>query len=242
MRIRGMLGGLMLALPCWVSAMTADELIAKNIEARGGLEAIRAIHSLKLSGRLQAGGFEAEVSDYRRQGKVRNEFSIQGMTQVRAYDGREAWAISPFGGRKDPQKLSADDIKDLGIEADLEGPLVDSAKKGHKLEYLGTEDIDGTEAHKLRVAYASGNEAVYYFDPDHFLEIRIVTKSWYRGSAFEGETDLGDYERVNGVYLPFSVASGAKGSAQKSTVTYERAEANLELADSLFAFPQGATP
>lgn len=242
MRKWGILGGLLLALPCWASAMSADELIARNIEARGGLDAIRAIHSLERSGRLQAGGFEADVAEFKRPGKVRSEFSIQGMTQVRAYDGQDAWTISPFGGRKDPQKLSADDIKDLGIEADLEGPLVDYAKKGHTAEYLGTEDIDGTAAHKLRVTYANGNEAVYYFDPDYFLEIRIVSKSWYRGSAFEGETDLGDYERVNGVYLPFSVASGAKGSAQKSTVTYDRTEANGELADSLFAFPHGTKP
>ena len=130
----------------------------------------------------------------------------------------------------------------MSVDADLEGPLVDYAKKGHKVEYLGTEDIDGTEAHKLRITYATGNEAMYYFDPDFFLEIRIVSKSWYRGSAFEGETDLGDYERVNGVYLPFSVASGSKGSTQKSTVTYTRAEANAELADALFAFPEGAKP
>lgn len=242
MRKWSSLAGLLLVLPWWASAMTADELIAKNIEARGGRDAIRAIHALTLSGRLQAGGFEADISEYKRPGKVRSEFSIQGMTQVRAFDGHDAWSISPFGGRKDPQKLSADDIKDLSVEADIEGPLVDYAAKGHKVEYLGTEDIDGTEAHKLRITYATGNEAVYYFDPDFFLEIRIVSKSWYRGSAFEGETDLGDYERVNGVYLPFSVATGAKGSAQKSTVTYARVEANAELADTLFAFPQGATP
>lgn len=234
-------GGLLLLLPGLVSAMSADELIAKNIEARGGVEAIRAISSLRLSGKLQAGGFEAAVVEMKRPGKVRNEFSIQGMTQVRAFDGQEAWAISPFGGRKDPQQLSADDIKDMRIDADLEGPLLDYAKKGHQVEYLGTEDVDGTEAHKLRIKYATGNEATYYFDPDYFLEIRVISKSWYRGSEFEGETDLGDYERVNGVYFPFSVASGAKGSSQKSTVSYDKGEANVELADTLFAFP-GAKP
>ena len=231
-----------LAWPLGLSAMDADELIAKNIEARGGLDKIRAITALKLTGKLQTGGFEATVADLKRPGKVRSEFSIQGMTQVRAFDGEQGWSISPFGGRKEPQKLSGDDLKDMRIESDLEGPLVDYAKKGHKVEYLGTEDIEGTEAHKLRVVFVTGNEAVYYFDPDHFLEIRVVGKSWYRGSVFEGEADLGDYEQVNGVWIPFSVASGAKGSTQKSTVTYERAEANIDLPDALFAFPEGARP
>lgn len=234
--------GLLLSMPLAAGAMTADELIAKNVEARGGLAAIRAIASLKLTGKLQSGGFEATVAEIKTPGKVRSEFSIQGMTQIRAYDGVEAWTISPFGGRKDPQKLSADDIKDMRIEADLEGPLVDYAKKGHKVEYLGTEDVDGTAAHKLRVVYASGNEATYFFDPDYFLDIRVISKSFVRGSEFEGETDLGDYEKINGVYFPFSVASGAKGSSQKSTVTYEKAEVNIDLSDALFAFPEAVKP
>jgi hypothetical protein len=234
--------GLVLTWPLGALAMDADELIAKNIEARGGLDRIRAITSLKLAGKLQTGGFEATVADFKRPGKVRSEFSIQGMTQVRAFDGEQGWSISPFGGRKEPQKLSGDDLKDMRIESDLEGPLVNYAKKGHKVEYLGTEDIEGTLAHKLRVVFDTGNEAVYYFDPDYFLEIRVVAKSWYRGSVFEGEADLGDYEQVNGVWIPFSVASGAKGSSQKSTVTYERAEANIDLPDTLFAFPEGARP
>ena len=233
---------LALLLPFAATAMTADELIAKNIEARGGLEAIRGIHSLKLTGKLQSGGFEADVAEMKATGKVRSELSIQGMTQVRAFDGTTGWTISPFNGRKDPQKLSGDDIKDMAIDADLEGPLVDYARKGHHVEYLGVDDVDGTPAHKLRIKYANGNEATWFFDPDHFLEIRIISKSIYRGSEFEGETDLGDYEQVNGVFIPFSVASGAKGSAQKSTVTYDKGEANLDLAATLFAFPEGAKP
>ncbi len=234
--------GLLLTLPLAASAMTADELIAKNIEARGGLAAIRAIKSTRFAGKFQNGGFEAEIAELKTQGKVRNEFSVQGMTQIRAFDGVDAWAISPFGGRKDAQKLSADDIKSMRVEADLEGPLVDYAKKGHKVEYLGTEDVDGTAAHKLRVTYASGNEATFYFDPDYFLDIRMVNKSFVRGTEFEDETDLGDYERVNGVYFPFSIASGAKGSTQKATLTIEKAEANLELPDTLFAFPEAMKP
>ena len=104
------------------------------------------------------------------------------------------------------------------------------------------DDVDGTAAHKLRIKYASGNEATYFFDPDYFLEIRIISKSFYRGSEFEGETDLGDYEKIAGVWFPFSVASGAKGGSQKATVSYDKGEANIDLAANLFAFPEGAKP
>lgn len=231
--------GLLLALPMVAMAMTADELIAKNIEARGGRAALEALSAVSFTGRLQAGGFEADVRVLKSKGRLRNEFSIQGMTQIQAFDGKEGWAVSPFQGRKDPQKLSEDNIRNMPIDADIAGPLLDYAGKGHRVEYLGTEDVDGTAAHKLRVSYSNGNEATYFLDPDYFLEIRVITKLKIRGSEFENETDLGDYEKINGVFFPFSVASGAKGSSQKSTVTYEKGEGNPTLADTLFTFPEG---
>src|SRR5258706_11447618 len=84
-------------------SQTADELVQKNIEARGGLDKIKAIKSIRMSGKSVAGGFNATVGqESLRPNLVRETFSIQGMTAVQAYDGSTGWAIQPFGGRKDP--------------------------------------------------------------------------------------------------------------------------------------------
>lgn len=245
---RSLLVGVLLssvALAGSAHAVTVDELVAKNIEARGGMENIKALQSLKSEGRLYfTGGFSVElgyVDMVRRGGKYRNEASLQGLTAVQAYDGKDAWQIQPFQGRKDPEKLSADQAKSFARNADIDGPLVDWKAKGHKVEYLGTEDVDGTEAHKLKISLKDGDTQYVYLDPDHFLEIRNITQTKMRGVEFEQETDVGNYEKVAGVYVPFSYESGPKGQPKNQKVSIEKAEANVELDDALFAFPS-STP
>jgi len=159
------------------------------------------------------------------------------MTRVLAFDGTEGWKISPFGGRKDPEKMSADDTKSLMEDAEIEGPLVDWKAKGSTVEYLGTEDVDGTQAHKLKVVRKNGDVNLVYLDPDHFLEIRIISQRTEQGAQIEVETDLGDYEKIGGVFIPFSIEAGDKGSQNKQKVVLEKAEANVPVDDTLFKFP-----
>ena len=226
-----------------VAALTADELIAKNIEAKGGMGKLKAIGSIKLTGKLAFAGDSGFELSYlqilTRSGKVRQEASLQGLTQVQAWDGREGWQISPFNGRKDPEKLSSDDAKGLEEEADLDGPMVDYKAKGNTVEFLGTEDVDGTEAYKLKVTLKNGDLKVYYFDPDYFLEIRVTTRRVIRGTEQDIETDLGNYEQVAGVYVPFSAESGAKGAPKNQKLTIEKVEVNPPVDDAIFVFPAG---
>lgn len=227
------------------SALTVDELVAKNTEARGGIEAIRAIQSIKSTGKMNfsGGDFSIELgfsSLNERAAKVRTEASIQGLTQVTAFDGKDAWTINPFQGRRDPERMSAEDAKGLQVQADFDGPLVDWKAKGHQVEYLGTEDVDGTEAHKLKISLKNGDVQYRYLDPDYFLEILVVDQSKRRGVETEMETELGNYEKVGGVYLPFAMESGPKGGRRGQKITVEKAEVNVEIDDALFAFPQAA--
>jgi hypothetical protein len=213
--------------------MTAEELVAKNIEARGGAAKLRAITSIHTVGKIRVGGgSEAKTESWGvAPDKYRSEFSLQGMTAVQAWDGRQAWSISPFGGRKDPQKLSTDDAKSLVEAADIAGPLFDWQAKGSKIESLGTEDIDGTDAYKLRVTRKSGDAVVVFLDPDSFLEIRTINHRMVRGQEQVQTTDLGEYEQVDGVYFPFEVGRNQ----------IDKVELNLPV-DQSFAFPATVKP
>ena len=226
-------------------AVTADELVAKNIAARGGLAPIQAIKTLQLDGKMRIGGqFELSFAEYKKApDQVREEATLQGLTQIQAWDGHDAWQISPFQGRRDPEKMSEDDAKGLADDATIGGPLVGWKDQGSTLAYLGTEDIDGTSAHKLKVTRKNGDVEFVYLDPDHFLEIRTVTDQLVRGSHVESVTDYGDYEQVNGVYFPFSMASYTKGAGPfgKQQITVEKAQANVPMDDAMFAFPAAAT-
>jgi len=219
---------------------TVDELVSKNIEARGGADALHALQSLRLTGKMlvQQGQIQlAYLQTKKRPDEVRTESSLQGMTQIEAYDGKEGWKVSPFFGRKDPERMSADDVKTLMEDAEIDGPLVDWKTKGSKVEYLGTEDVEGTFAHKLKVVRKNGNVNFVYLDPDHFLEIRVLTQRMRHGAQEEVETDLGDYEKAAGVFVPTSVESGRKGAPDKERIIIDKVEANVPVDEAVFHFP-----
>jgi len=233
--------GIALASPP-AAAITAEEVVAKNVAARGGASALAALRSLHRSGRLVLPGQSIliTVSDLReRPGRVRQETTFQGLTQVRAFDGAKAWQVQPFEGRKEPATMSDDDTKALRLAADLDGAWVDAKAKGYTLEYLGTEDIDGTAAHKLRVRLKSADEVTVWIDADTWMVVRDLRKFVVRGAERETETDYGDYEKVGGVYVPMSEESGPRNSpaSSKSKSIWDKAEANVTVAADAFVPP-----
>jgi hypothetical protein len=222
------------------SQPTVDQLVAKNIEAKGGAAALRDLQTLRLTGKLlvQEGQIQLAYTQHKkRPDEVRSEASLQGMTQIEAYDGKEGWRVSPFFGRRDPERMSADDVKALVEDAEMDGPLVDWQAKGNTVEYLGTEDVDGTPAHKLKVVRKNGDVSFVYLDPDHFLEIRVLTQRTRHGAYEEVETDLGDYEKAGGVFVPTSIEFGRKGAPDKQKIIIDKVEANVPVDDTIFHFP-----
>jgi len=221
------------------SAQTADEIVAKFIKTIGGMEKIQAVKSLRRTGKFNGGGgFEAViVEENKRPNLVRQEFQIQGMTGVTAYDGKTGWKIEPWNGKKDAEPLGEEEMRGIVEDSDLDGPLVNYKEKGVRVEYIGTDEVEGSDAYKLKVTLPSGDVRLYYMDTDYFVPIKIESKRMIRGAEVESETLLGDYKEVNGWYLPFSVESGPKGSQNKAKVTYEKIEANVPIDDSRFLKP-----
>jgi hypothetical protein len=220
-------------------SQTAEELVNKNIEAKGGMDKIKAIGTWRMTGKLIGGGITATVGqENKRPNLVRETFSLQGMTAVQAYDGSTGWQIQPFGGRKDPELMGEDDMRDLLIDSDFDGPLVDYKVKGNVVEYLGHDIVDGDDALRLKVTLKNGDIIYYYLDPDTFLEIRKETQEFIRGSVRENVADLGSYKPVGGVMYPFSIAYGPKNDpTQSQTVSVEKIEVNVPLDPSEFALP-----
>jgi len=222
-----------------VSAQTAEEIVAKYIKSIGGAEKIDAIKTLRRTGKFTGGGgFEAVViQENKRPEMARQEFTIQGMTGVNAYDGKTGWKIAPWQGKKDAEPLGEDELKEMQVNADFDGALVNYQQKGNKVEFVGAEPIEGTDAFKLKVTLKNGDVRYYYMDTDHYVPIKIESKVMVRGAESEFETSLGDYKEVAGVYLPHSFESGVKGSPNKSQITFEKIEANVPLDDSRFKQP-----
>ena len=228
-----------LCLAGLASAQTAEELVAKNIQARGGLANIKAVNTIRMTGKVYLDGFYAEIGVEKKRGDmIRQTLGVQGMTQIQAYDGTTAWQISPFGGRKDPELMGEDDSRDLVEEADIDGPLVDYQTKGNKIEYLGHDTVDGDDVYKLKVTLKNGDVVYYYLDPDTYLEIKREKQQFIRGSVKETEEDLGSYKAVAGVYYPYSIEAGAKNDpSQHAVITVEKIEVNVPIDDAQFKMP-----
>lgn len=232
-------GGLFL-LSFSVSAQTADEIITKYVQKIGGIEKLQAIKTMRSTGKfVGGGGFEAVVvQENKRPNLVREEFSLQGMTAINAYDGKNGWKINPFSGKKDAETLGEEELKQIIEDSDFDGPLVNYKAKGNKVEFEGKEEYEGSDVFKLKVTLANGTVKHYFLDTDYYVPIKVETKQINRGTEFETETVLGDYKEVGGIYFPFSVESGLKGSSNRSTVTYEKIVINEALDDGRFAMPK----
>ncbi len=228
---------ILLTLPA--AAQTADEIIAKYVKTIGGMQKIEAIKTLRRTGKFTGGGgFEAAfVQENKRPGQVRQQITFQGMTGSVAYDGKAGWKIEPWGGKKDAEALGEEELKQTLEDADFDGPLINYQQKGNKVEFVGMDDIEGTDVYKLKVTLKNGDISNYFMDADSGVPIKIETKRMVRGAEQESETVLGDYKQVAGVYFPYSIESGQKGSANKSQITYEKIEANTALDDGLFKQP-----
>ena len=231
-------------LSVFACAQTAEELVQKNIEAKGGIDKIKAIKTVRMTGKLNAGGgfTAAQLQENERPNLVRETVSLQGMTAVQAYDGSAGWQIQPFGGHKDPELMGEDDLRDLLLDADFDGPLVDYKEKGNTIEFLGHDVVDGDDALRLKVTQKNGDIIYYYLDPDTYLEIRKEVQEFIRGSVRESVFEMGSYKPVAGVMYPFTISQGSKANPAAQTTTFEKIEANVNINPADFAVPAVLKP
>jgi hypothetical protein len=219
---------------------TADDLIARYLKTVGGADKVQSIKSLRRVGKYRgSGGFEAiYIQENKRPDLVREEFILQGMTAVNAWDGKTGWKIDPFQGKKDAEPLSEDEMRGILIDADFDEPMVDYAKKGNKVAFGGMDQVEGTDVYKLNVTLKNGDTRTYYLDTDSYVPIKIDDKRTIRGSEQELETILGDYKPVDGYFIPFSIEYGPKGQQEKGKINWEKVEANVTLDDLRFRKPE----
>jgi hypothetical protein len=199
-----------------LTAQTTEELLSKYAAAAGGADRLKAISTLRRTGRfIGGGGFEAAVVSLNKDG----------------------WKVQPWEGKKDPESMSDEEFKSILEDADFDGPLVDSKNKGITVESLGSEPVEGSDTYKLKATLPSGDVTYYYLDAECYLPIRYEVHRFVRGEERVYEYTVSDYKQVNGVYVPFYLERNARGSADKSRTVYTMIEANIPAPDSLFTRP-----
>jgi len=220
--------------------LTLDEVLAKHFAARGGLEKIKAIQSLKMTGTTTVQGMQLPMTMIiKRPGAFRMEMAAQGKSFVQAFDGTTGWMVNPFMGSSDAQKAPDEVVDDLKNQADLDGALIDPQAKGFEIELVGKEDFEGTPVYKIKLTRKNGDTTHVFIDAETFLELKSTMRRTRDGKTVEVEAIQADYKPVAGVLVPYTVEAKADGNTVFS-FTATTIEANTAVDDAIFKMPAPA--
>ena len=220
-----------------LQAQTADEILDQYFENIGGVEAWQNLNSMSMEGTSSMQGMEFPIKVYsKRPNMEKVEISAQGMNIVQAFDGETAWAINPFAGSTEPAKAGADETAEAAKRT-FEDDFINYQDKGHTVELLGKEEIEGTETFKIKLTKENGDEEIYFFDTENYVP--IMMRSFAAVGPMKGqsvETFLSDYEEHEGLMVPMSIEQKIGGqTVMQGTMT--SVVLNGDISDDIFAFP-----
>jgi outer membrane lipoprotein-sorting protein len=220
--------------------ITADEVVAKWLAGTGGYARIKAVQSLKLTGTYTTG--EAAPVPYvmyrRRPNLYRWDRNVTGPTLVVAFNGKVTWWINPQGPRPVAEEMGADDARNVQGDATFEDELIDARQKGNRVELLGTDDVDGRAAYKLKVTRKDGGVERFYIDTQTFLKVKHSLVFSFSGREYELDTFYGDYKPVEGVLFAHHIEREFGG--QHRVMIVKAIEVNRPIDGAVFDMPKGA--
>src|SRR6266852_3870211 len=227
-------------LPLAAAAQTPDSIVDKVLAARGGLDKIRAVQAERVSGHISFGA-DAEgpfVVELKRPRKMHMEFTIQGSTLVRVYDGKSAgWANNPFAGKNDPEAMTEEELKNISEESDFDGPLVDYKAKGNQIELVGKDKVEGKEVYRLKLTTKNGDVRFYLLDSETFLLLKWEGKRKYKAQELPVESFFRDYRDVGGLQFAFEIDSGTFAEEINQKILIDKIEIDTEISESRFTKP-----
>jgi outer membrane lipoprotein-sorting protein len=224
------------------ASLTAAQIVEKNVAAKGGRQAWRAVQTMSFSGKMDAGGKSKAqlplVLQKKRPRKTRVELVFANDTAVQVYDGANGWKLRPYLGRKTVEPYSPEELKSASYESDLDGPLVDYASKGNKVEFEGVEKVENHDAYKLKVTMKDGEAQHVWVDAGTFLEVKVEgTPRRMDGKMRPVSIYLRDYKNVNGLMIPYVIETAVAGNRDTHKILIENVTVNPKLEDSLFTMP-----
>lgn len=211
-------------------AQTAEEIVTKHIEAIGGAAAWKKVNSLYYEGKITVQGAEVNLTFTLLNGKgVRQNITFMGMTGYQIITPTAGWKFMPFQGQATAEAMTADELKQSADDLDVQGKLIDYKSKGNTVEYLGKDDVEGTECFKLKITSKAGNVETVFIDPKSYYIVRAVAKRTANGQENDVQTDLSNYQKLpEGIVVPFSI------KLPDGELVISKAEVNKQVDESTF--------
>ena len=230
----------LLAISAVARAQTVDEIVAKNLQAKGGAEKWGAVTSVKMTGKIAAQGQEMPLTMYaKRPNMNRQEISLPDGRIVQAFDGTTAWVINPLMGSDQPQPMPGGIADMMKNSADFDGALINYKTKGHTIELVGKEKLGDKDVYHLKLTMKSGQVQHYFLDTESGLEVKTSAEvDTGMGPAKQTlDTEMSNYKQVGGIMLPHTVRQFMNGN-KMAEVSVTGVEFNAPVDDSIFTMPK----
>jgi hypothetical protein len=145
----------------------------------------------------------------------------------------EGWNYMPFQGQTKPEPVTADELKNAQDDLNIKDEFITYKDLGKKVEYLGKDDIDGMECHKIKMTDKNGQETTYFMDNDSYYVIKQVDKITANGKEVENTTSFSNFEKLpEGIVYPMAISSGW------GTMDVLKFEFNPKFDENLFKLPK----
>lgn len=219
---------------------SADEIIAKHVEAMGSAK-MAELKSMKMEAKVsvqQAPGMEIPITISIINNKcARIDVSVMGMQQITCINGDEGWGNNPFMGKTEPEPLTKDQVVSMKEMTDLSGSFYDYKKKGYTAEYLGKEDLEGTEVHKIKLVKGPTKTEYAFIDPENFYQIKSIEIDMVDGKEVSEETVFSNFKTVDGLTFPYTMEQN-NPMMGASVTTFTNIALNPELDEAMFKMPK----
>lgn len=178
------------------------------------------------------------VAEMKRPTKSRIEIEFAGKTAVQVYDGTSGWMLRPFLNRDDWQPFSAEQAKAQGTW-EFDGPLLDAAAKGTKVELVSVEPVEGRDAYKLKLTHKDGAVQHVWIDAKSFLDVKVEgAPRRMDGKMRTVWVTQRDFRPVKGLMVPFVLETAIDGSPDTHKVLIDKVALNPQLDDARFTKPK----
>ncbi len=223
--------------------LSVDQIVERNIAARGGLAAWRSVKTLTIAGEIDAGGKPSHALPYvlreKRPHMSRLEVVFNKQTSVQIFDGTQGWKVRPFLNRNEVETYTPSQLKSAAAQQDLDGPLMDYAAKGTQIALVSFETVEGRPAYKLLLTLRDGDKRSLWVDAGSFLELKMQGEPRkLDGKMRNVALYFRDYKTEHGLTMPRLEETAVEGVKQANKMTITRVAVNEPLDDSLFRRPQ----
>jgi hypothetical protein len=223
--------------------LSADQIVEKNVAARGGLDAWRKIQTMVWVGHVE--GANAPVQDLpfallqERPNKTHFEIQVQNRISLRVYDGAHGWKLRPTGsGKPELQPFTAEELSFAHDGQGIDGPLLDYKTKGVAVALEGTDEVEGHKAYRLNVKLPSGASHHVWIDATTFLDVKYDRESRNSfGLAGKLSVFYRNYKTIDGLQIPLTIESGGDNGKGTEKMVIDKVLLNPPLQDALFAKP-----